>query len=383
MCVVGCALALGLFAGCGGGDDGPLDSAALVEQADSICDDANTAFNRGGNRGLTNASIVAEMEYTNQVVGNRQAEFEALEVSEDLQADWGAFVKASGEQEAANAEVIAAARKDDTEGVGAAFAKSDKVGAERTKAAEKLGFKVCGQVPVYETEPTGTGPAADLLYAKPKNTIEEAADAYIKAVGSGDCAAQTTVEHSDNGEVSRDVCAAVTRSFKGAGVIGTEQYGPAGVAEIKSRSGGVFTLQFVQDTDGLLKHGGDLINDGVGMRPANEDNDADATAAAVVDGLRSGSADQFNATLYDGGQSAFFVKENGFKTIGTGPTGSQLVADVRAGGSAMAEPLGINQAYAFYLLDANGRSYVLSLAHYPGDGSKYLFASYFPIPTAK
>ena len=97
--------------------------------------------------------------------------------------------------------IAKAAAADDTEAVNKAFAEQNKAFAERDKAAKELGTEVCGQKADIKVEPSGTEPPADLDYAEPKNTIEEAATDYLKGFKSGNCSEINSNRHSDAGQL--------------------------------------------------------------------------------------------------------------------------------------------------------------------------------------
>lgn len=371
------ALTATLAAGCGGGDDGPLEAEELAQEADDVCTEANDRFAVGGVRGIGNEALADEFEFTSEVVADRQEQLEALEPADDAAKAYETFLAASEDILAGDRAIAKAAAEDDTKGVNDGFAKLDEASRTRERAAEELGMEVCGQIEEPRVEETGTGPADDLAYPEPENTVAEAAEAFLAAAESDDCKRINAEEHSDNGTLSPQICAAIADTVSGAEILLSEQYGPAGAAEIVTKEDQPITLYFAVDRDGMLRHGGDVTHDSGGLRPANDDNDADAKAEAVVEAIRENDPEAFEEA--SGTDSTFELKGDGL--AGSSPSGKALVADIRADDEAAPEPLGINQAFAFYLLEANGNHYVLGLTHNSGAGGDYGFNSYFPIPS--
>ncbi len=376
-----CLLAVVPVAGCGGGDgsppEGPLAKAELAVAADEVCGAADARFATTGPRGVTNAGLAAEFENTTEIVAERQRGLEELEPKASVKADYERFLGAAAAVVAADRAVAEAAAADDQVGVDRAFGDLGRATARRDKAARDLGMKVCGGLPEPKVEETGTGPGEDVSFAEPRNTVEEALGDYLAATESRDCGAINDAEHSDNGTFSARVCGSVADGYAGAKVLATEQYGPAGAAEIVANAQ-PFTLHFVEDTDGVLRRGGDIVVDDGGLRPANEGIDADQVAADTVAAIRAGDAEAFNETLSVDDQS-FEVEGGGFDAVGTGKTGDDLVEAIRRDEGAEPEPLGANQAYAFYLLDTEGKDFVLILVHEPGSRTAYRFRGFFPI----
>ncbi len=368
---------------CGGsGDDGPLDRADLVSAADAICTDTNLRFDETGIRGVTNEGVLAEMTATSEIAGDTLEQLEALEVSEEAQSDWDAYLEQYRKTVATDESIVADAKNDDTEAVDAGFTKLSEDYTVRQKAAATVGLKVCSQDPDLKIEETGTGPADDVVYAEPGNTVEEAAKAWVSAIRSGDCAKANDARHTDAGELDAAGCKAAGAALAGAEIVASEQYGPVGMAEIVAADVHYPTM-FVEDLDGELRYGIDVVNDNGGLRPAPDGNDADETADAWLAAVREGDAEAFNATIFEPErEGSFKATEDDFKAIGQGEFGEGLVTAVR-GSDAEVQPLGINANWAFYLVEGEEYDYVLNFVHSPGAGVEYRFSGYWPIPKAE
>lgn len=378
------SLAAVLTACGGGGDEGPLGNEALVAEADAICTETNSQYDDLGIRGISNTGVEAEMTGTADIAEGQLEKLEALEVEADLQEDWDTYLAAVTEAVEVDKQIVADAKADDTDAVNAGFEKlTGPVYEKRQKAAEGLGLKVCSNpdIPI-ETEQTGTGPADDVSYSEPKNTIEEAADAWVAAIKSGDCKKINALIHTDAGTFDEATCKATSTNLAEADVAGTEQYGPVGIAEIVAADTQYPTM-FVEDLDGDLKYAVSVVHDGGGLRPAPEDNDADETADSAIAALAAGDAEAFNAEIFEPeGEGSFKVTEDDFTSIGSGEFGKSFVSDVRKG-DPKPQPLGINATWAFYLVEGTEYDWVVNLVHNPGAGGQYEFAGFFPVPKAK
>lgn len=377
-----CVLAVLTVAACGGDDEGsppegPLARPELAAAADVVCREADARFARSGPRGITNAGLAAEFENTSEIVAARQRGLEELEPAAAVEDPYRRFLEGGAGVLAADRAVAEAAAADDEAGVDAAFADLSRAADTRDRAAARLGMDVCGGLPEPKVEETGTGPPGDASFAEPSNTVDEALEDYLAAAKRRDCRGINEAEHSDNGRVGPKECASLADAYAGAKVLLTEQYGPAGAAELKA-PGQPFTLYFVEDTDGVLRRGGDIIVDDGGLRPANDGIDADDVAADTVEAIREEDTASFNETLSVDDQS-FEVEDGGFDSIGNGAGGADLVEAIRDDEGAAPEPLGVNQAYAFYLLDTEGKDFVLLLVHEPGSRTAYRFRGFFPI----
>jgi hypothetical protein len=371
-----------ILAACGGdGDDAKVTADNLATVADEACAENNRAFDELGVRGLTNPGIAAEFEGTAQVRRQFVTSFEEIDVDESVPAEWDEYVELTADIAESDEAIAAAAEKNDDAAVADAFEAQSALYDKREELAGQLGFEVCGRTPEVTIEETGTGPAGDLAFTEPENTIEEAAGEYLEAGVKGDCEAFNAERHTDAGTVDEQACELTAESLKGGEVAGTEQYGPVGVAEIVGADDVHYATYFVTDLDGDLKYAGDVINDSGGLRPATDGNDADETADAAIDALRDGDAEAFNAAISDPANSIFRQEKDGFDRIGEDEYGAPFVEDVRAGDAAP-EPLGINATYAFYLVPGSEHDWVISLVHTPGLGNEYRFTGFFPVPAA-
>ena len=374
-----------VLSACGGGEDeGPLDKEALVAQADAICTDTNLLYDDLGIRGISNTGVESEMTGTIEIAEDQLADLEALEVESDLQEDWDAYIAAVREAVESDRQILADAKADDTDAVNAGFEKlAGPIYEKRQKIAGELGLEVCSNpdIPVA-SEKTETGPADDVTYAEPKNTVEEAAESWLAAINSGDCAKINALFHSDAGGWDAATCKATSDNFADAKIVESEQYGPAGTAEFVTNETHYPTM-FVEDLDGDLKFAMSVVHDSGGLRPAPDENDAHKTAQAALDALADGDAEAFNSTIFEPeGEGSFKQTEDDFESIGSGEYGAAFVKDVRNGSSEL-QPLGINSTWSFYLVEGTKNDWVVDLVHEPGAGGHYKFAGFFPVPKAE
>lgn len=377
------ALILSAFtlAACGSNNSNPeVTPDNLASSMDQVCSDAEQDFEAMGTRGLTNPQLVREFEGTAVV---RQAVvdgFNELNLTDEAKAELQPYVEASEEVIASDKAIAKAASEDDTQALNAAFAQQGKAFQKRDEAAKKIGTEVCGAPVKTEVEPSGTEPPDDLSYAQPSNTVEDAADDYLKAMKAGDCAGINANRHSDAGEMNPATCKQVSSLLANATVAGTESYGPVGQAEIVAK-GVNYPTFFVEDTDNVLRYGGDAINDNGGLRPAPEGNDSQDTIDATFAAIRENDAAAFNDALSDEG-SAFQLKEGAdVESFSDGKYSKSFVADVRDGEGEPVQ-LGLNSTYGFYFYEGSDNDWVLTTIHVPGIGGDYGFNGYWPVPKA-
>jgi len=350
----------------------------LAASMDQVCTDAQSDFEALGTRGLTNPQLALEFEGTAEV---RQAVIDGLNelnLNDEARKKIQPYIDASEQVVAQDKAIAKAAADDDTAAVNKAFTEQNKAFAKRDEAAKELGTEVCGQTADIKVEPSGTAPPEDLTYAEPKNTIEEAADDYVKAFQSGDCAKVNANRHSDAGVMDDKTCAQVSAAFKNATVAGTEQYGPAGQAEIVA-GGTHYATSFIEDTDGILRYGGDAINDQGGLRPAPEGNDSQETIDATLAAIRDNDSAAFNETLPDEGSGFYLDKDGSFETFSVGKYNTAFVKDVRDTDTNPAQ-LGLNSTWGYYYLEGSKNDWVLTTIHIPGIGGHYRFSGYWPVP---
>ena len=347
---------------------------------DEVCTGTNSDFDDLGTRGLTNPALVLEFEGMAEVRQSVVDGMNDLNVNAEAQADLDAYIAASEELITQDKAIAEAAAADDTEAVNAAFTAQESAFADRDEAAKKIGTEVCGQTAEIKVEETGTAPPEDLDYAEPKNTVEEAADAWIKAGAANSCVGLNRNRHTDAGELEINQCEAASAVLKGATVAGTESYGPVGQAEIVSKDGIHYPSFFINDLDSVLRFAGDAIHDGGGMRPAPEGNDAEATAEAVVAAIRDNDGAAFNETLPEK-SSQFQVEGDTFDTFGDGEFIAGFIKDIR---DTDVEPvqIGLNSAFGFYYVEGSEYDWVMTLIHNPGTGANYRFSGYYPVPKA-
>lgn len=350
----------------------------LAASMDEVCTDTNADFEALGTRGLTMPAIAAEFEGTAEV---RQAVIDGLNelnANADAKKELQSYIDASEKVVTQDKAIAKAAADNDQKAMNEAFLAQSNAFEEREKVAKEIGTEVCGQAADIKVEPTGTAPPEDLNAVEPKNTVEDAADNYIKAAESGDCGQINSNRHTDAGDLDQPSCKSVQKSLVNAKVAGTESYGPVGQAEIVGSDGTHFPTYYVTDLDGNLRYGGDAINDQGGLRPAPEGNDAETTAEATVNAIRDNDAAAFNATLpFE--DSPFWIKGDTVDSFGSGDFNADFIKDVKDGD---AEPvqLGLNSTWGFYFLEGSKYDWVLVMVHNPGIGGKYRFAGYYPVP---
>ncbi|HZJ29837.1 MAG TPA: hypothetical protein VFD37_07605, partial [Solirubrobacterales bacterium] len=325
-------------------------------------------------RGLTNPQIVDEITYSNELIAERQERLGELEVPEEAAEQWQAFLDAGARYIEINDEVLAAARADETQAVNAAFAKFEDPSLRREQIAEELGMEVCGVPPTGEVELTGTGPDPDIELPEVEDEVDEVATELAAAIVDEDCEALGALAHPQLGWFDQGICSGLFADYAGIEVLGSEEYGPAAVAEVESELGEYSTLYFVLGDEGEYRYLGLLINDGRGLRPANEDADHESVAQTFIDVLAAGG--NVEELLAD--------PEND-------PTPVELRQAVRGDDPAEGDDaagttvstLGVNQAASFHLVDAGDERFVLVLAHMPGGESEYRVTDVVALPPAE
>lgn len=371
-------MSVAFLVACGGSDQVTKEN--LAAAMDQVCSDATADFDALGPRGMTNGGIALEVEGTSAVRRQIVDELNEIDADDEAQPLLDEYVAASEEIIANDQKVIAAAKKDDTDAVNAAFGETQAAFDSRDGVAEKIGTEVCGKTVEIAVEPTGTEPPADLDYAKPSNTVDQAAKAFLEAARSGDCDAMNETHHTDATELTQELCGQVTTMVAGAKVAGTEQYGPVGQAEVVTKDGTHLPTYFVADLDGELRYGGDTIHDQGGLRPAPEGNDAEQQAKATVTAIRDDDPEAFNAVL-ESEDSPFHVEGDSFDEFGSGKFVKSLVGDIRDGDDEPVQ-LGLNSTWGFYFLPGSEHDWVLAMIHRPGAGGNYVFGGYYPVPKA-
>ncbi len=360
----------------------PLDKEGLIAAADEACAESKRAFEAAGPRGITNEGVAAEVASTVRIYDERIASLEALQVAQELRPLWNRYLAGERAKRAGFQDVVEAATADDDDGVSTGFDSVTKAGEARDKAARELGFEVCGLPPEVSIASTGTGPAQDLVFVQPGDDVKAASRRFVEIAATGKCDAINRMMHSDAAPYSEEFCSYAPSYNKGATIVATEQYGPAGVAEVVAKDGTHVVNVFVVDVNGdrTFRKVTDVIHDSGGVRPAPENNDAEQVARETVAAIRTGDAAAFNRVSdYPDSDGSFAVKEDGFTTFGNGSYQKGFVDSIR---SSTAEPqlLGINAAFALYLIQGDDFDYVMTFNATAGDGSKYRFSGFYPIP---
>lgn len=367
---------------CGSSEEEQVTPDTLAAAMDEVCTETTPAFEDLGTRGLTNPALALEFEGSAEVRQLVLDGFDEIDANDEAQAQLDEYIAASEKVIDSDKAIAEAASQDDDAAVTKAFQQQTKAFDERDAIAEELGTEVCGQATEIKVVPTETGPPEDLTFAEPTNSVEDAAKEYAEAVESGDCEAINAVRHTDAGELPEENCKIAKQQFKGARIVGTEQYGPAAQAEIVAEDGTHFATYFVEDLeDGKLRYGGDAIHDQGGLRPAPEGNDSQEVANATVAALRDDDVEAFNATLPTK-DSGFFVEGDSVDTFSDGDYAKDFLADVRANDEEPVQ-LGLNSTFGFYFLPGEKYDWVIATIHVPGVGGKYGLSGYYPVPKAE
>jgi hypothetical protein len=136
------ATAFGLAA-CGGDDSD--DSDDYIADADAICTDAarQTADQLLARPGppLDEQDFAEVLEGGRPVAEDALAQLEAIEVPDDVSADWDEYLSLRQQRIDASDDVIAAA--DDPEAFQEALGKQNELGTQATAAASDLGLQAC------------------------------------------------------------------------------------------------------------------------------------------------------------------------------------------------------------------------------------------------
>lgn len=395
LCVFACGAAL--LAGCGDdgdGGDGPLTESEFVSQADAVCAESTKEQARiAASEPFYYAGGAAKWEGIAGVLSGSLSDLEEIEPPREL-ADAFREYLAARRTEIEIVRRLAAAATDVNERLLAgkeagapadeyaqASERLDKTYAQLERLERELGFEVCGASVEPETELTGTEPPEGTDFLEPTNTLEQAAEDFLAAVESKKCSRINAQAHSDNRPIVAQGCKQIADAFGGARIVLSEQHGPAGAVEIRNERSNS-TLLFVQDTDGALRQAGDMDTPYGGLRPANEDNDAEQSADDWVRAVRENDPELYaDASEVDIDPSTDFANPTGpFNFIGPADgTGRDLVADIRADEEAAPVLLGINQAVAFFLLDADDGNWVLVFDHEQGSPTAYGWAGFFPV----
>ncbi len=388
------AASVAALAGCGGNGTATeadrLESpdAAFIAEADAICLEGDAQLARYGGFGLSLPGLAQELQGTAQAGADRLAALEELMPPSALTEDYDGWLELVGDAEDAYAEAAKAAARGDQKATDAALANA--LGDEiKSTAREDLGLEQCltpdspaADSPDLEPELSGVEAPTGIDFKPASNTVAEAAESYLAAVTKGDCDEIDDQIHSDNGELDPAGCE-LEQSNQGLDIVATEQWGPAGVAVFyNAETGARFAMAFGQDDDGVIRR---LTSSVAGYYPlagrAPEGNDADSKLTAALDAIRSDDVEAFNATLPP---DSLPPEDGGFEQTGVtidslGPDGEVFVDAIKGAPDAEPVPLGINAAYAIYLIDTGGRSWILALTREPGTLDEYGFSGFWPI----
>lgn len=325
----------------------PLKEETLAAGMDEICARTNQVFESFGIKGEDEAGIAAEHRDTAKVLRRLADDLEEPEVTRDAEPQLEAFVGATRKVANLDEKVAEAAARDDWRAMRAAQRERDAADAWRKGVAVSIGTHQCAERLPADVLLTGTGPSEEIEFAEPVNTVEQAARPLV-------------------------------RGWNGAKLAGTEQYGPVGQAEIVGPRGTRHPTYFIPTRSGRLYPFGRALHEYGGLRPAPADNDADEAVNDVLASIRAGDAKAFNATLADP-DGPLRARKDGFAGIGPGGGPSELVTLLRETG-VVAQPLGRNVTWAFYLVPGDEMDSVLVLAHQPGAGPHYRLEAIYSVP---
>jgi hypothetical protein len=387
-----------LLAACGGGGDsgtptavtapapevpeqatGTLEKAALAEAADGNCEYSDALSARLGPRGKTLAGIQAESAGTLPAFEEVQALQAALDPAGSVTPDWEQYLDASqgvidSGQAVVDAEGEAAARK--------AFVALDQARQKTYPPADALGLKVCTYADEATVEETEMKDPVTFDLAEPSNTPEQAADALMAAIESGDCDKINAERHSDIGELSAGTCQYLITGYSGLEVIGSQSYGPAALVQFASKEDASRqgTTQFVIDSDGKLKYVNESVVAGGGIRPPNEGFDAQETMDAFLAAIRDEDSAAFAETL--GPDGAYFEAEDPLAEFSSEPGGEVVIEAIRENPDVDAVMIGANQALAYFIFETDDQDFLLEIGHSPGSETEYRNPGYWALPPA-
>ncbi len=327
----------------------PLKEETLAAGMDRVCVESNRAFEAFGAKGQEDAEIAIEHRDTAKVLRKLADRLEEPEVTRDAESQMEAFVGATRKVAGLDERIAEAAAKGEWQAMRAAQRERDAAQAWREGVAVSIGTSFCAERNMPEVQLTGTGPSEEIVFAEPANTVEQAARPLVRA-------------------------------WKGAKLAGTEQYGPIGQAEIVGPNDTRHPTYFVPSRSGRLNPFGRAIHEYGGLRPAPADNDADKAVNDVLASIRAGDARAFNATLADP-HGPLRARKDGFAGIGPGNEPSEMVTLLRETG-VVAQPLGRNVTWAFYLVPGTEMDTVLVLAHQPGAAPHYRLDAVYSVPGA-
>ena len=355
---------------------GTLDRAALIEAADANCDYQDKTLARFGPAGKTVTGIAEQWAGSTPALQEVQDLQSALEPDEAVAATWDDYLKAS--QAYIDSGTDLGAVTDDA-GFATASAALSKALQATYAPADKLGLKVCTHTPEPTVEETEMVNPATFDLAEPSNTVEEAADTFIKAVDSKDCARINAQVNSDNGELAADNCEYLVNAYSGTEVVGTQSFGPLAVAEFSSateaKNG---TVKFIIDTDGVLRFAGESVILGGGINPPSEGFDSQESMDAALTSIRDQNGEGFLAI--QGPDSSVTEVDDPFVAVGTGPGAEKAATDIRENPDVDAVMIGANQAGGYFIFDTEGDDYLLENGHNPGSETSYGNFGYWLLP---
>jgi hypothetical protein len=221
--------------------------------------------------------------------------------------------------------------------------------------------------------------AADFDLPVPRNTVDEAAEAFLAAVKSGDCARVNAQVNSDSTELDQGNCEFLFSQYAGTSLAGTESYGPVALAEFYNPSDGRNgTVRFIIDTDRRLRYAGEGSVVGGGLRPPSEGFDSQARMDDALAAIRDEDGEAFLEV--QGPDSVLTEAPDPFVGVGAGPGGELVARDIRENPDAAALMLTANQLNGFFIFDAGERSYLLENTHLPGSETGYGNFGYWLLP---
>jgi hypothetical protein len=388
-----------LLAACGGGSDGgdqptaetaapvespeqptgSLDQEALVEAADTNCTYQDGLVARLGPSGKTVAGIAQQWGGMVPVLEEIQGLQSGLEAESAVATTWDQYLK-STEQVITSASALSEVT---TEGPEFTKASTDLGGALQATygPADELGLKVCTHTPEPTVEETVMVNPETFDLPEASNTVDEAADTFITAVNSEDCAKINAVINSDVGELNASNCEYLVGAYAGLKPIGNQSFGPVAFVEFGGtdapRNG---TAKFIMDTDLELKYTGEAVIPGGGIHPPSEGFDAQESMDAALAAIRDEDGTAFMAV--QGPDSSVTEVVDPFTSIGDDEGADLVSKDIRDNPDVEAVMIGANQMAAAFIFDTGENVYLLENGHTPGSETSYGNFGYWLLPAS-
>jgi len=360
-------------AGCGSDEPNRQE---FAQQADKACRQAADDFNALGPNANAPAAAAAQSRQITAVVDREIARFKEIEAPKDLESDWKRYIGLVEQLNAANRRRGQAVARNDRRALAKVERDAGRIQQQRLPLVQKLGLKVCGNPrPIPISKPQAPAPPRGVDFPQPSEPIVAAVTRLQQAAASGRCERLRSLQHSDDQPIPTAVCRQILLGpLRNARPVGTAEYGTAAVADLDNGQLQTTAL-FVLDEGGRWGLSTLLGNEGGSIKKPRDEDRADANIEALVGAIRDDDAKAFNALLSEESTADFREKGPGVKLANTSRSGPRLVEDLRADETARPERLGINQAFAFYALEADGSYYTLIEQLGP---TGYKFSGFYP-----